>query len=180
MDGKQPGSGCVPVRRRCARRTNYRWGAGRRLVVVDVENIAGGPCKTEDAVTWVRRRLAEVGALASDDMVTVAVDECGLAAVAWAWQGARPVYGHGHDGADRALLEVLADRIPERYGAVVLASGDGIFTDAVTDLVTHGVHVTVVAHEMSLSRRLRAAARDCVLLSPCAVDARLTIASTRG
>ena len=109
-------------------RADCCWGRGRRLVVVDVENIAGGPCKTEAAVAWVRRRLTDAGAVTGDDMVTVGVDECGLASVAWAWQGARAVYGHGRDGADRALLEVLAERIPERYDSVVLASGDGYYS----------------------------------------------------
>jgi hypothetical protein len=168
---RETGAGRRIRRARGARRVDCCWGSGRRLVVVDVENIAGGPCKTEAAVAWVRQRLAQVGALASDDMVTVAVDECGLAAVAWAWEGARPVYGHGRDGADNALLEVLADRIPQRYGAVVLASGDGIFTEAVSALVAHGVDVTVVAHEISLSNRLRAAASRCVLLSKRSADA---------
>lgn len=156
--------------RRSGRRTHRGradccWGRGRRLVVVDVENIAGGPCKTEAAVAWVRQRLMDVGAVTGDDMVTVGVDECGLASVAWAWQGARAVYGHGRDGADRALLDVLAERIPQRYDSVVLASGDGIFTDVVSELVGRRVHVTVVAHESGLSRALQTAANRCVLLS---------------
>lgn len=141
------------------------WGRGRRLVAVDAENISGGPCRTEAAVKWVRRRLAQVGALSAGDMVTVAVDECGLASVAFGWRGARAVWGHGPDGADHALLEVLAERVPERYGSVVLASGDGIFAGPVADLVDRGVRVTVVAHEGGLNRRLRAAATDCLLLS---------------
>lgn len=140
-------------------------------MVVDVENIAGGPCATEDVALWVRRRLADAGVLTSHDMVTVAVDQGGLAAVAWAWETARRVSGYGENGADKALLEVLADRIPERYGAVVLASGDGIFTEAVAELVAQGVDVTVVAHEVSLSNRLRAAASGCVLLSHRSADA---------
>ena len=157
-------------RRRARRgRADCCWGRGRRLVVVDVENIAGGPCKTEAAVAWVRRRLTDAGAVTGDDMVTVGVDECGLASVAWAWQGARAVYGHGRDGADRALLEVLAERIPERYDSVVLASGDGIFTDVVAELVARGVHVTVVAHATGLSRRLASAASTTRALDGSAV-----------
>jgi hypothetical protein len=162
---QEPRTGRRVRRARGARRVDCCWGRGRRLVVVDVENIAGGPCTTEAMAQWVRRRLADAGVLTSDDMVTVAVDQGGMAAVAWAWETARRLPGRGENGADLALLEVLAERIPERYGAVVLASGDGIFADAVTELVAQGVHVTVVAHEVSLSRRLRAAASECVLLS---------------
>ncbi len=155
-------------RRGAARRarTDVCWGQGRRLVLVDLENVAGGPCHTADAARWVRRRLADCGALAADDQVTVAVDESGLACVAWPWQGARCLPGHGHDGADLVLLAELADRVPQRYDRVVLASGDGIFAEAVADLVARGVHVTVVSHGVSLSARLASAASDVVLLSP--------------
>ena len=153
--------------RRAARRarTDVHWGQGRRLVLVDLENLAGGPCHTADAALWVRRRLADCGALAYGDQVTVAVDGSGLASVAWPWRGARCLPGHGHDGADLVLLEELGDRVPQRYDRLVLASGDGIFADAVADLVARGVHVTVTAHEISLSARLSAAASEVVLLS---------------
>jgi hypothetical protein len=91
--------------------------------------------------------------------------------VACAWETARRLPCRGENAADHALLEVLAERIPERYGAVLLASGDGIFIDAVTELVAQGVEVTVVAHEVSLSNCLRAAASICVLLSGRSGDA---------
>jgi hypothetical protein len=146
-------------------RADVCWGQGRRLVLVDLENVAGGPCHTADAAAWVRRRLADCGAIAAGDQVTVAVDGSGLACTAWPWQGARCLPGHGHDGADLVLLEELGDRVPQRYDRVVLASGDGIFADAVADLVARGVHVTVVSHAISLSARLSAAASEVVLLS---------------
>lgn len=146
-------------------RAEVHWGQGRRLVLVDLENVAGGPCHTADEAQWVRRRLADCGALAVGDQVTVAVDGSGLACVAWPWQGARCLPGHGHDGADLVLLDELHDRVPQRYGRVVLASGDGIFADTVADLVARGVHVTVVAHAISLSARLAAVASEVVLLS---------------
>ena len=146
-------------------RAEVCWGRGRRLVVVDVENLAGGACHTSDASAWARRRLHDVGALQESDQVAVAVDACGLASVVFTWTGARCLAAHGKDGADRALLEVLAERVPQRYDRVVLARGDGIFTDAVAGLVARGVHVTVVSHEVSLSARLAAVASEVVLLS---------------
>jgi hypothetical protein len=130
-------------------RAEVCWGRGRRLVVVDVENLAGGACHTGDAAAWARRRLRDVGALQDSDQVAVAVDACGLASVVFTWTGARCLAAHGKDGADLALLEVLAERVPQRYDRLVLASGDGIFTEAVADLVAHGVHVTVVSHEVA-------------------------------
>ena len=152
-------------------RADCCWGRGRRLVVVDVENIAGGPCKTEDAVAWVRQRLIQVGAVRPGDVVVVGVDGCGRTSAGWGWPGARVVVGHGRDGADRALLEELADRVPQRFDSVILASGDGIFADAVAGLVAGGVHVTVVAHESGISSRLRDAGSRVLALgrSPQAV-----------
>ena len=51
------------------------------------------------------------------------------------------------------------------YDRVVLASGDGIFADAVAGLVAHGVHVTVAAHETALSPLLAEVASEVLLLS---------------
>ena len=146
-------------------RADYCWGRGRRLVVVDVENIAGGPCKTEDCVRWVRQRLMDIGAVRAGDVVVVGVDGCGQTSVGWGWPGARVVVGHGPDGADRALLEELADRVPQRFDSVVLASGDGIFADAVASLIAQHVAVTVVAHEVGTNSKLRAATKDVLFLS---------------
>jgi hypothetical protein len=143
-----------------------RWGHGRRLVVVDLENIAGGPCQTEDCAAWVRRRLADAGALRPGDHVTVAVDEGALPSVVWVWQGSVCRWGHGRDGADLALVEELGQRVHERFDEVVLASGDGLFAETVAALVARGVRVTVAAHGTSLSRRLATVASDLLLLSP--------------
>ncbi len=99
------------------------------------------------------------------DVVVVGVDGCGRMSAGWGWPGARVVVGHGRDGADRALLEELADRVPQRFDSVVLASGDGIFADAVASLVAQHVAVTVVAHEVSTNSKLRAATDDVLFLS---------------
>ena len=64
----------------------------------------------------------------------------------------------GLDGADLVLLEVLGENIADRFGEVVLVSGDGIFADALAELASQGVHTTVVAHSDGLSRRLELAA----------------------
>ena len=137
-------------------------------MLIDVENVVGGPCSTEACARWARRRLEdELGRFGErwTDQVWVGVDAGGLRSVAWEWRGGRPVEGYGADGADRALLELLTDDVPCRFERVLIASGDGIFADATAALAASGVHVTVVAHECGLSRRLRTAASEVVLLS---------------
>lgn len=151
--------------RRPARPREVAWTLGRRLILVDVENVVGGECSTEARARWAQRRLTdEIGTL-SVDFVVVAVDAAGLANVGWEWPSARRLMGYGKDGADRALLEVLAEDVDRRFRQVVLASGDGIFTEPAVELTARGVEVTVVAHECALSSRLRLVASRVVLLS---------------
>ncbi|HET6561557.1 MAG TPA: NYN domain-containing protein [Marmoricola sp.] len=138
---------------------------GRRLVLVDIENVVGGPCNTPDRTRWAHRRLRDAVGLGSTDHIVVGVDASGLESVCWDWPRVRYVAGYGEDGADRALLDVLAEDVADRYEHVVLASGDGIFAEMVAALTAAGVRVTVVAHEVALSASLRLAASDVVLLS---------------
>ena len=161
QDSSTAPTGATPSRRR----HEVRWCRGRRIVVVDIENLVGGPCDTPDKVRWARRRLVAALRLATEDHVVVGVDVDGLLWVGTEWCGPRHVVGRGEDGADQALLGVLAEDVAERFDEVVVASGDGIFTDMVADLTRRGVLVTVVAHESALSRRLRLAAARVVLLS---------------
>ena len=135
------------------------------MVLVDIENVVGGPCNTAAKVRWARRRLLDALPLRKDDQVVVGMDADGLISVGAEWCGPRHVLGRGESGADRALLEVLEEGIAHRFDEVVLVSGDGIFTDMVVDLTAHGVLVTVVAHESGLSGRLRMAATRVLLLS---------------
>ena len=48
-----------PAARRARRPRDISWGRGRRLVLVDVENVVGGPCRTEACARWARRRLED-------------------------------------------------------------------------------------------------------------------------
>lgn len=99
------------------------------------------------------------------DLVVVACSHHAFPAVGWDWPRARKILRSGENGADLALLEVIArERIPERFASVVVASGDGIFTDAVARLGAAGVYVTAVSRPESLARTLRLASRQHVLL----------------
>ena len=136
----------------------------RRLVVVDIENLIGGAVLHPNEAAWARRRLVGAGVLAESDQVVIGTSHLGLLPIGMAWTGQRYVIGSGPDGADLALLEVLDENLPAKYGEVVLASGDGIFTDAAAALCAAGVRVHVVAVRNRLSRRLRMAATKITLL----------------
>jgi hypothetical protein len=94
-------------------------------------------------------------------------------AAAHGWPGARVLVGHGPDGADRALLEAASpEDIAARFDNVIVASGDGVFTQLVALLRLRGLEVTVVARRESLSRRLgRVASRVLVFSDDVGVEA---------
>jgi hypothetical protein len=74
-----------------------------------------------------------------------------------AWRGAQLVIGRGVDGADRALLAMVADPrwVAARFDRVVLGSGDGIFVSALASLRNLGVATGIVAPENNISWALR-------------------------
>lgn len=137
---------------------------GRRLVLVDVENVVGGLVVSEEIARYARASIdGAVGCVAGDHVV-VATCHKGYPHVAWCWPSARRLVRSGPDGADLELLGVLRENISQRFSHVVVVSGDGIFTEAVAELGRAGVRVTVVARRGHLSNRLRLAAWRVVLL----------------
>jgi hypothetical protein len=140
---------------------------GRRLVLIDIENVAGGTITVCEQVHDAQAALT--GALALDDGVDHIVVACGrdsATCTGFAWEGNRRfVFRPGIDGADLKLLEILeTENIADRYSEVLLVSGDGIFTDAVATLERQKVAVTVVSRPEALSRRLRLAASNTINL----------------
>jgi hypothetical protein len=82
-------------------------------------------------------------------------------AIADGWPGARSVYKQGKDGADLALLEVALDEgAAGRFGKVVIASGDHVFTEAVDTLQAHSVDVRVFARKYGTHHTLYTHCRD--------------------
>lgn len=132
--------------------------AGRRLVLVDIENVVSGAVTTGAAAMWAKTQVEEVIGCTEQDQVVLGVSHIGLLATGAGWPGKRYVLGSGPDGADRALLEVMEENLAARFTEVVVVSGDGIFAEAVSALAGNGVVVTVVAHPDGLSKRLRMAA----------------------
>jgi hypothetical protein len=137
--------------------------AGRKLHVVDVENLIGrGDC-TADELAAAERGYRMLGLVGECDHVVVGCNPYVALAAGLAWDKCRLVTGHGPSGADRALIRVLDhEGVERRFAEVVVASGDGIFLEPVIRIQQHGVRVTVVSRPGSLSRPLSLAASQVV------------------
>ena len=138
----------------------------RTIHLIDIENLIGSPspsaCHVREIRDFYERTFVRRG-----DLVVVACSHHAFGAVAWEWRNVRLILRSGKDGADLALLDVIAgERVAERFRHVVVASGDAIFTDAVSRLGAAGVSVTVVSRQKSLSRTLQFASKQHSLL-PC-------------
>ena len=131
---------------------------GRRLVLVDIENVVGGAVVAPEAVLWAKANVRKVIDIDPDDQIVIGTSHIGLLSTGCAWPNLRYVVRSGPDGADLALLEVLEENIADRFDEVVLVSGDGIFASTVSSLTHDGVTVIVVSHPDGLSSRLRIAA----------------------
>ena len=129
----------------------------RALHVVDIENLLGDvdPIQPKDVARCaaVYERFVETG-----DKVVVGWSFQPREEVQQAWQGPVHVWRRGEDGADRRLVLELRQRrhqIKDSFRrGVFVASGDAEFVGIVRDLVTDGVHVTVVSREESLAQKL--------------------------
>lgn len=132
---------------------------GRRLVVVDIENVVGGAVMAPQQATNARAAVERAASLTAGEQVVIGTSHIGVLATGLGWRGPRIVARSGIDGADLALMEILTqERVEARFDEVVLVSGDGIFTDVVAGLGAAGVAVTVVAGHDRCSKRLRVAA----------------------
>lgn len=142
---------------------------GRRLVVVDIENVVGGAVMATEQAVGAHLCIDEALGLKDCEQVVIGTSHMGVIATGLGWRGPRIVARSGENGADLALLEVLTEeRVEERFGEVVVVSGDGIFTEAVAALGAVGVQVTVAARPEACSNRLRMAAARTVFLSQTA------------
>lgn len=136
---------------------------GRRLVVVDIENVAGGAVVTQAMADWARTVVETALHVAAGEQVVIGTSHVGLFNAKDSWPSARVKARSGENGADLELLDVLAtERVEDRFDEVALVSGDGLFTDVVAHLGRCGVKVTVVSWKTSMSARLRLAA-GCVV-----------------
>lgn len=135
--------------------------AGRRLIAVDLENLAGGSGASEGEVRAV---VAEVLSATHAGEADVVVWACGptLLGTAMRVLPVAPVLGKGVDGADRKLLEYIEPQaLKGRFASVVLGSGDGrAFTPTVARLAALGVPTDVLARPEATAASLLAVARS--------------------
>ena len=139
----------------------------RTLVVVDLENLCGGSdlieCCHRAASAVLKDLVGEgtvnyviaTGPSAREDTPDLPFD----------WPRARWLVGHGVDGADEELVDVLL-REPAAVHSqrVVIVSGDHRFASALHHLACNGVETTVVSRKTALSRESRLAAKRVVTI----------------
>jgi len=155
-------AGLYPLKNRATR---------RRLVAMDIENVNGGAVGSRSLADAAYNEVAEAIALRDDEQIVIGVGPSSLLAVGQSQPRSRLVMGRGLDGADHALLAVLGgESLASRFDEIVIVSGDGIFTEVAAWLAREGAHVTVVARECKLARRLKFAAGAVVLLADHAVN----------
>ncbi|MGA7436095.1 MAG: NYN domain-containing protein [Solirubrobacterales bacterium] len=131
----------------------------RAFHVIDIENIIRNPRPTLNEVRQAKETYLAADHYRSGDLVVIACNHGAASAVAFGWPEARLILRSGKDGADLALLQALDEGdIPNRYSVTIVASGDGIFADAVSLLGRQGVEVTVIYPTDGISRRLEMAA----------------------
>jgi len=141
---------------------------GRALFLVDLENLLCDPHDVGGAAEALARCLVAGGWRPGDHLKVAGHPSLVLAALrALAGLGCRALPAHGPNGADlRLLTESDPAFMAARYRRVVIASGDGIFTDVAAELGRRGIPVWVVAPQGSLAARLRLAAARVVVLAP--------------
>lgn len=133
---------------------------GRRIVLIDVENIVGGGVSVSEQVQGAQAAIAAAVVPRNGDQVVIACGRFSVEVVGFEWRGPRRlVFRAGTNGADLELLDILeTERVGARFTEIVLVSGDGIFAEVVSRLGLHA-DVTVASRAESCSRRLRMAAK---------------------
>lgn len=137
----------------------------RRLILVDVENFNGGPVTSIAQSRWCRRTILNWVNPGENDLIVLAADKSTVINLHADWKSDRILVGVGQDGADLRLMDVLDEDIVGRFSEIALVSGDGIFSEKISELSGEGLPTTVYAHASALSKRLAFAA-TVVITSP--------------
>jgi hypothetical protein len=137
----------------------------RRLHLIDLENLAGGPRFSPVEALSIERTYRSIVGIGPRDLVVVSTSHVAAPASWEAFASARRLMRSGRDGADLELLSVVAnERVSTRFSSVVVASGDRIFAEPCAQLQQRGCLVTVASKRCSLSRCLAFAVRDIIYL----------------
>lgn len=131
--------------------------SGRAMHLIDAENLLGGPNAPSDAIQqlWFVYRYG-VPTTATDQYFWASSQRLARRAVgALPDQGVRILVRDGRDGADHALIEMVdLAHLVGRFDRLVIASGDGKFTDTAAAARAHGLHVHLVTGQSPCSRLL--------------------------
>lgn len=140
----------------------------RTLVAIDLENLLGGANPSNELLD---RAVSMIETLRDpSNQVVIAASHHLAVRAAWRLPWARWRWRSGPDGADLALVEVLAhERVSQRFAEVVVVSGDGIFSEPLAAIAAAGVHTVVVSNPRQLSKRLRLAAHAAIDVDPLEV-----------
>ncbi len=137
----------------------------RACFLGDIENLAGRPTgPTCDDVRDIAAAVYKTfGHMELHPVVACA--HCNAKCVWFNWPEARRLVRSGPDGADICLLDVIAnERIAERFGTVIIGSGDNIFSEAAARLAAQGTRVVAAIGHGRISSKLRMAVHDVVRL----------------
>lgn len=149
---------------RCGRRADWA-PEGRRLHLLDIENLCGGSHVGEQAVANAMTEYDEAVSVSGVDHTIVACSPQLVFPAKTARSGAQVLIGLGWDGADRALLEaVRVEDVASRFDEVVIGSGDHIFRALAIALRLSGLVVTVVSRASALSGDLARVAQKIVYI----------------
>lgn len=139
----------------------------RTFVVVDLENLCGGAKGIgahQREVGVALREIVGDGAV-SYVVATGPFARAGTPNLPFDWPGARWLVGHGVDGADTELMDViLREPAAVQSKRVIIASGDHQFATALHFLACEGVDTTVVSRKAALSRENQLAAHRVVTI----------------
>lgn len=146
--------------------------SARKLFVVDIENAVGAGIIDKGSCRRAMERIYHAHKPKDGDLTIVGVSHTENFIAVKSWNASIRVVGQwGHNGADLALESVLEnENVENRFGEIVIVSGDGLFAKQATRLRSIGVKVTVDARAAQLSRSL-AFSCSAVRLAPSALAA---------
>ena len=137
-----------------------------KISLIDHENETMGPRAQPHMYPVLNQLLT---ALVPGGLGHVAVGtSCGGSPIMFAangFPGARQVFEHGADGAERALIGYVEEHFHDfQVGELVIASGDGAFVDIAAKYQSRGTKITVIANRGTLSHSLRHLADEVIYL----------------
>jgi hypothetical protein len=152
--------------------TNQKRGNEVVLRLIDIENLCGGSSQVQTFHELVRETI-EIYETGNTSLTVVAAGSYAIQCcpnLLWDWKGDRFLIGHGLDGADLRLLEVLEEPTLSRVTKVEIWSGDHCFASIARLLIRKGIKVHVFARLGTLSDSLRFAATCVTVLSELAIE----------